>query len=152
MLGPSLLVAPVLSENGDVEYYLPPGRWTNYLTDEIADGGAWRREQPDFLSIPLWVKENTVIAVGANAARPDYDYADGVTLHLFSLRDGADLWVEIPDTQGNIAATFRCVRLGRNVRITRDGAAGTWGVQLRGPGKSPALVSKSNQIEFELEA
>ena len=34
MLGDSLLVAPVFSEEGEVEYYLPGGIWTNLLTYE----------------------------------------------------------------------------------------------------------------------
>ena len=32
LLGPDLLVAPVFSASGDVEYYLPAGRWTNWFT------------------------------------------------------------------------------------------------------------------------
>ena len=151
MLGPSLLVAPVFSEKGEVEYYLPPGRWTHFLTDETVEGGGWRKEQPDFLSIPLWVKENAIIPVGANADRPDYDYADDVCLHLFNLRDGADLRVEIPDTQGNIQETFHCTRRGRKVRIRQEGATGAWSVQLRGPGHPPVMAAKSDEIEFELD-
>lgn len=42
MLGDGLLVAPVFREDGEVEYYLPAGRWTHLLSGEVA-GGAWRR-------------------------------------------------------------------------------------------------------------
>ena len=152
MLGPSLLVAPVFSESGDVEYYLPPGRWTNFLTDETVEGGTWRREQHDFLSLPLWVQENTILPVGANGERPDYEYAEGVSLQLFDLRDGAELRVEIPDTQGKIATSFLCVRNGKTVRIIREGAAGAWNVQLRGADRQAAIAVNSKQIEFKLEA
>ncbi len=75
MLGGDLLVAPVFSASGDVEYYLPPGRWTNLLTDEVADGGAWRRERHDVTSMPLWVRPEAVLVTGPDADRPDYDYA-----------------------------------------------------------------------------
>ncbi|RPI20613.1 MAG: alpha-xylosidase, partial [Chloroflexota bacterium] len=124
MLGPSLLVAPVFREDGEVEYYLPAGRWTNFLTDETVEGGAWRREKVDFMSIPLWVPDNTVIPVGANAEKPDYDYAEGVTLHVFNLRDGADLRIEIPNVEGQISEVFHCTRQGEEVRIRREGAPG----------------------------
>ena len=39
MLGDSLLVAPVFNEDGEAQYYLPQGTWTNYLTGETAEGG-----------------------------------------------------------------------------------------------------------------
>src|SRR5690606_26486831 len=55
MLGSALLVAPVFSEKGGVEYYLPPGNWRNLLTGETASGGGWRCETHGYLSLPLWV-------------------------------------------------------------------------------------------------
>ncbi len=62
MLGDSLLVAPIFNEEGKAVYYLPRGIWTNYLTGEQTDGGTWREEYHDYLSIPLWVRENSIIA------------------------------------------------------------------------------------------
>ncbi len=148
MLGPSLLVAPVFNEEGQAEYYLPAGRWTHYLTDEVVEGGVWRKEQVDFMSIPLWVRENTVLPVGSNPQRPDYDYAEGITLHVFSLQDGATLDVEIPDVQGKIVTTFHCSRRGKTLKITREGAAGAWSVQLRGVGDSDSIQAQSNELEI----
>jgi alpha-D-xyloside xylohydrolase len=152
MLGPSLLVAPVFNKEGLAEYYLPAGRWTNFLTDEVVVCGGWRREQVDFMSIPLWVRENTIIPVGANTERPDYNYADGVSLHIFNVRDGADLKVEIPNVQGQVAATFHCTRRGKTLRVTSEDAVGAWSIQLRGAGHHAAVQAQSNQIEIELAA
>src|SRR5690606_16999936 len=42
MLGPDILVAPVFSAEGDVEFYLPDGEWTHLLTGERVTGGGWR--------------------------------------------------------------------------------------------------------------
>ncbi len=150
MLGPSLLVAPVFNKEGLADYYLPAGRWTNFLTDEVVAGGGWRREQVDFMSIPLWVPENTIIPVGANAEHPDYDYADGVSLHIFNVRDGAELRVEIPDVQGQIAAVFHCSRRGKTLRITREGTAGKWSAQLRGAGNHAVVQAQSNELILEI--
>ncbi|MDQ0894116.1 alpha-xylosidase [Agromyces ramosus] len=61
LLGPSLLVAPVFSADGEVEYYLPAGRWTNWFTNEVVDGGGWRREVHGFDTVPLWVREGAVV-------------------------------------------------------------------------------------------
>ncbi len=63
MLGDSFLVAPVFNAEGIAEYYLPQGEWVNYLTGERAQGGVWRREKHDYLSIPLWVRAGSEIPV-----------------------------------------------------------------------------------------
>lgn len=132
MLGDSLLVAPVLREDSMVDYYLPAGTWTNFLTDEVVSGGSWQREKLDYLSIPLWVPENTVIPVGAVDDRPDYDYAEGVTLHIFNIRNGATVEVTVPDAAGRPRASFRVERQGAALKVTRSGAPGKWGVLVRG--------------------
>jgi alpha-D-xyloside xylohydrolase len=56
MFGPDLLVAPVFSAEGDVEFYLPQGDWTNFFTGEVVSGGRWVRENHAFDSIPLYVR------------------------------------------------------------------------------------------------
>ena len=100
MLGDSLLVAPVFTPDGTVDYYLPAGCWTSFLSGRIVEGGRWVREQHDYLSLPLMVRPNTVIAVGANEERPDYDYADGLTFHVFELAAGATVRVSVPTVDG----------------------------------------------------
>ncbi len=98
MFGERLLVAPVFSETGSVEYYLPAGRWTHLLSNEERVGGRWLCEQYDYFSLPLFVRENTILAMGANDQRPDYDYGDGLTLHVFGLTNRAE--TDVPDMHG----------------------------------------------------
>ncbi len=74
MLGESLLVAPVLSHAGVVDYYVPAGRWTSLLDGRVVAGPRWLRETHDFMSLPLLVRPNTVIPIGSRTDRPDYDY------------------------------------------------------------------------------
>ena len=88
MLGSDILVAPVFTENGDVEFYLPAGTWTNLLTGEEVAGGAWRRETHAFTSLPLYVRSGAVLPWGARDDRPDYDYLDGLTLRVFAGGEG----------------------------------------------------------------
>lgn len=149
MLGDSLLVAPVLREDSLVDYYLPAGTWTNFLTDEVVSGGSWRREKVDYLSIPLWVPENSVIPVGARDDRPDYDYAEGVTLHVFNLKDGAKVEVTVPDTLGAARAIFQVERQGQTLKVIRTGAPGAWSVLVRGQGLSP-VTADGNLLEIRL--
>jgi alpha-D-xyloside xylohydrolase len=83
MIGSDLLVAPVFSFDGTVEYYLPAGTWTNYLTGETATGPAWRRETHDVMSLPLWVRGGAVLPTGSRTDRPDYDYLDGLLVTVY---------------------------------------------------------------------
>lgn len=72
MLGDSLMVAPVFTKEGDVTYYLPEGKWTHLLSNEKREGGHWLRENYDFFSLPLFARENSIVAIGANNQQPDY--------------------------------------------------------------------------------
>ncbi|HEU4324917.1 MAG TPA: alpha-xylosidase [Roseiflexaceae bacterium] len=130
MLGDALLVAPVFSAAGLVTYYLPEGRWTHLLTGAELVGGRWLREQHDALSLPLLVRPNTVLPFGADAARPDYDYADGLTLRVYALDPGAVVATTIPTPTGEVAATFTIRREGGTISIEGGGAARPWSALL----------------------
>lgn len=132
MLGESLLVAPVFSQDGTVDYYLPAGRWTNFLTGQVVEGGHWLREKHDFLSLPLMVRPNSVIAVGSHDERPDYDYSEGVTLQVYELADGAAVSTVIPAQSGGVAATFGLKRAGQTINVEWQGSATDWQLLLVG--------------------
>jgi alpha-D-xyloside xylohydrolase len=102
MLGSSLLVAPIFSEDGHADYYLPEGRWTDYFSGETKDGGRWYRGEYDYLSLPLYVRPCTFLALGEVDSRPDYDYAKGVELRLYELGEGQTAVCEVPTTAGDV--------------------------------------------------
>jgi alpha-D-xyloside xylohydrolase len=147
MLGEALLVAPVFSSDGSVDYYLPAGRWTNFLTGQVVEGGRWVREKHDYLSLPLMVRPNAVIPVGANEQRPDYDYAEGVTFHIFELQDGATLSARVPTIKGQVATTVEVSRAGQIVRVQVQGEAKRWRVLLRGIGSIHAVEGGAAQAD-----
>lgn len=93
MLGEKLLVAPVFHEQGLAQYYLPVGTWTNYLTGEASEGGIWREETLDYLSIPLWVRENSLIPVGIVHDSVEYAFAGNMEVKVFALKSGAETTV-----------------------------------------------------------
>lgn len=88
MLGDGLLVAPIFNDQGMAEYYLPKGIWTDFFTGEEKQGASWINEHHGYLSIPLMVRENSIIAMGAHEDKPDYDYGDNAELRLYALQDG----------------------------------------------------------------
>ncbi|MEM3424612.1 MAG: alpha-xylosidase [Thermoproteota archaeon] len=132
MLGESLLVAPVFSPEGVVDYYLPGGRWTNFITGRVVEGGRWVREKHGYLSLPLMARPNTIIPVGANDERPDYDYADKVTFHLFELQENTRVSTRVPTVKGGAAMTLEASREGGSIRVKADGSSKKWRLLLRG--------------------
>ena len=120
MLGDSLLVAPIFRKDGEVQYYLPDGTWTSLLDGGKVEGGHWQTEIHDFMSLPLMVRPGTVLPLGAHDDRPDYDYLDGVELHVYQLADGESETVEIPDTKVYVAATFTVTMKDGQAQVETD--------------------------------
>ncbi|MER6229806.1 alpha-xylosidase [Streptomyces sp. NPDC001616] len=120
MLGPDLLVAPVFTEDGEVEYYVPEGTWTSLLTGERVTGPAWRHETHGFDSVPLLVRDGAVLPWGADDQRPDGDWLEGLTLRVFGPGTGGTT-VTVPDLAGDPAAVFRVVRDTAGVHVTAEG-------------------------------
>ena len=118
MLGDSLLVAPVFSEDGTAAYYLPEGTWTHYLTGEVREGGKWYEEPCSYLSIPVFARENAMIAVGADESRPDYDYAQDVQLRVYALQDGMEASAVVYGMDQTAETQARAVRRGDEIAIS----------------------------------
>jgi alpha-D-xyloside xylohydrolase len=123
MLGESLLVAPVFSFEGSVEYYVPAGRWTSIISGTEIVGPQWRLENHDFLSLPLLVRPNTVLAVGADDTRPDYAYGSGVTFEVFALDVGVN---------GSIVGEVKVMRSATRIVATVSGEVRSWTLVLVG--------------------
>jgi alpha-D-xyloside xylohydrolase len=54
MLGERLLVAPVFSPDGTVDDYLPAGRWTNFPSGEVGEGGRRLQSQRRASAFAHW--------------------------------------------------------------------------------------------------
>jgi alpha-D-xyloside xylohydrolase len=128
MLGDALLVAPVFHPDGDVRYYVPAGTWTGLLDGRTVVGPRWVHERHGFDSLPLLVRPGSVIPIGARSDGPEYDYADGVALHLFDPAALTDRTVRVP-TAGGAAVEFRIRREGRQLTVFGpDPAEHSWSV------------------------
>ncbi|MEU7280624.1 alpha-xylosidase [Streptomyces sp. NPDC045431] len=139
MLGPDLLVAPVFTTEGDVEFYLPEGVWTHLLTGETVTGPGWRRERHGFDSLPLYVRPGAVLPLGADDQRPDGDWTAGLTL-LVAPGAGATAGgrtVAVPDHAGAPAATYGVVRTADGaVRVRARGTDRPFRVRVVGGGSA----------------
>ena len=120
MMGESLLVAPVFHADSHVDYYLPDGQWTSLLDGRKVQGGHWQKETHDFLSLPLMVRPGTVLPMGKQDDRPDYDYTDGLELHVYQLAEGQTVTVKIPDLKGKLAATYTVTMKNGKAEVVTD--------------------------------
>jgi alpha-D-xyloside xylohydrolase len=132
LLGESLLVAPIFSDDGIAQYYVPTGRWTKFLTGEVITGPRWVREEHGFLSVPLLVRPNALIAVGSNDAKPDYDFGEDVTLYLYQLEDGKTAHAIIPTLAGTAERSVKATRKGNRIEVDVTGGLHTWSLLLVG--------------------
>jgi alpha-D-xyloside xylohydrolase len=151
MLGGSLLVAPVFTEDGSVDYYLPEGRWTHLLTGEAESGGRWHRARHGVLSLPLFVRPGAVIPLGAVDARPDYEYSEGLTFRVYELGDGQSAVCAVPDRRGGPGVDVTVRRDGNRIRAEWGGApASAWKVEVYPGGASASAAPGARSLEMKI--
>lgn len=120
MLGDRLLIAPVFRTDNMVEYYLPQGRWTHLLSGAVREGGAWQTEHYDFDSLPLFVKEGSILALGASETQTDYDYLEGLAVRLYQPQEGK-VQTTVVDSRGTLLLTLAMHKADGHVRFTVSG-------------------------------
>jgi alpha-D-xyloside xylohydrolase len=129
MLGDRLLVAPVFTASGETSYYLPAGTWTHLQTGATVRGPSWVNDMCDFQTVPVFVRPGTVLPVGARDDRPDYAYDEDVTLRVYEFADGDRTTLMVPDTTGEVAATFEVTQDNGTLTVTRVHGTAAWRVQ-----------------------
>ncbi len=122
MLGDSLLVAPVFSEDGECSFYLPEGgKWTDIQTGEQLKGGHWYTKKYDYFGLPLYAKPDSIIVYGDFKKSAVYDYADNMHIVVYGLEDGCSAKTRVYDADANITAKIRAERTGHTITVTVTG-------------------------------
>lgn len=122
MLGDSLLVAPVFSEDGECTFYLPVGaEWTDIQTGEVKEGGRWYTQKYDYFGMPLYAKPNSIIVYGDFKNHAEYDYTDNMKIVVYGLEDGKSAETEVYDKDAELAASIKAVRSGDTITVTVSG-------------------------------
>ncbi|MBS5401808.1 MAG: alpha-xylosidase [Bifidobacterium sp.] len=124
MFGPSLLVAPVFTYSGEVTYYLPAGTWTNWFTGERVRviNGAWRTETYGYDTIPLWVRDGSVVVTHPGAETPEYEYGKDALVSVFL--DQVDMASATVEDEHGDSVVFSARRTAEGVEVTSsDGRA-----------------------------
>ena len=140
MLGPSLLVAPVFTESGEVQTYVPAGRWYGLIDGFARDGPGYFTETHDFMSMPLLLRPDTAI-VTAQEQLPapgtkrsaSFDYTEAVTVIVNATMKKMDVTLDVPDSK-NPGETVARLRVsgsvsGVKVEVVSGALKGNWKVR-----------------------
>ncbi|MBN1499686.1 MAG: alpha-xylosidase [Spirochaetes bacterium] len=128
MLGKNLLVAPVFTNDGQADFYLPAGIWTEWFSGESVKGGCWIRKRYDFRHIPLYVRENSIIAFTYGNRKAEHDYFSDTVFKIF--RIDRESLCSVFSSSGNEKAFFKTVNSGNTVLITADSLFKNWTAEL----------------------
>ena len=119
MLGESLLVAPVFSEDGECSFYLPDGGvWTDIQTGEELRGGSWYTRKYDYFGMPLMARPRSIIVYGDFKGTADYDYINNMHIVVYGLDDGDRASVCVYDRSGEYSVEIKAERKGGKVYIS----------------------------------
>lgn len=118
MLGDNLLCAPVLSEDGVVQYYLPEGKWTDIITGETIEGGRYTKKKCSYLEMPILAKPGSIIVYGDFNNSFEYDYINNAEAVIYNLEDGKMTETEVYDTDANRVMSMKAERNGSEICVT----------------------------------
>lgn len=149
MLGDNILVAPVLNDESLAQYYVPEGTWTNFLTGEKVEGGRWIKEHHDYLSIPMLVRPNSLIALGANEEVPDYDYAENVTIVAYTLEEGKISKAEVISEKEELELSVAVLRQDDAITMQYKGVGKAWKMILKGEYNIQSVQGGTASIEAD---
>ena len=108
MLGPSILVAPVMREDGECSFYLPEGKWISMIDGTEEEGPSWIKRKYDFLSLPMYARENSIIPMEKDE-KPilhAYNASNAELAGIARIKDGEciledDSYTELVITEGS---------------------------------------------------
>ncbi len=129
MLGDSILVAPVFTPShqcadgtarAKASCYLPKGTWTHLLSGKKVSGETWYTDEYDYYSLPVFVREGSVIPFGTIDDKPDYDYKSNLEWHVYPSVTGNQREGKLLAADGTVAARL-------SVSVQKDGTVQTAG-------------------------
>jgi alpha-glucosidase/alpha-D-xyloside xylohydrolase len=88
--GRDMLVAPVIEKGATQRaVYLPRGRWFDFWTEEILEGGREVSRPVDLSTMPLLVREGAILPLGPVKQYVDEAVDGPLVIHLYPGADGA---------------------------------------------------------------
>ncbi|GEO46634.1 alpha-xylosidase [Companilactobacillus kimchii] len=153
MFGSQILVAPIFNNQGKAHFYLPGGKWTSLLDNKVYQSpksGEWLNEKFDELSLPILVRENTILVRNEKTVHAEYDYTKDVDIHLYQIKEGT-VSTNIVSSKGLEAASIRVQKDDQQIKVSTVGIKGKVKVYLHEDEKTIQKELIDNQALFNLE-
>jgi alpha-glucosidase (family GH31 glycosyl hydrolase) len=100
LLGDSLLVAPIYSEENRRRVYLPAGTWTDWWNGARLAGGRWIDVEAGLETLPLYIREGGIIPLGPVMQYTDERPVDEITLRISLFTGNGQTTFALPDLRG----------------------------------------------------
>lgn len=134
MLGPWLLVAPVMNEGATSrEIYLPAGRWFEWRSGASVDGPTIINPFTPLAALPIYVREGAILPRGPDVLWSDADPAAPLRLDVYPAAEETqqDLYEDEGDgfayqSGGYALTSYRTQRLPSQILFAADGREGEW--------------------------
>lgn len=120
MFGDALYVAPILDQTGRRRVYLPAGTWTEWWTHEPVAGGAYVDVDVALDRVPLWIRENSLVALGPAVQHTEDGRCEPLTLVL--VRPASGQARVLPSRHAPVDVSWQ--RAGRQVQVSVAGVVG----------------------------
>ncbi|MFY9262827.1 MAG: alpha-xylosidase [Arcanobacterium sp.] len=108
MFGPDILVAPVFTHSGDVDFYLPTSGWTSILDGQHYTERGWHKENSAIDELPLLAPDGAMIPLELSDSRRVialYEPADGEYTMDVEWVAGEKTEVTLSVTNGEVTIT-----------------------------------------------
>ncbi|MDY6986377.1 MAG: glycoside hydrolase family 31 protein [Candidatus Thermoplasmatota archaeon] len=108
MLGPSILVAPVLKEGAEERLiYLPEGTWWDYWSDEPLEGPCWINYRAPLDKLPIFVRGGSIIPV-QKPVQHTGSFQD-ITVNIYPNLSGESSYFLYEDDGENVDSPFSLI-------------------------------------------
>ncbi|NWF79530.1 MAG: DUF4968 domain-containing protein [Chloroflexi bacterium] len=148
LFGEQFLVAPLLAAGTERTLYLPPGRWVDYWSKAVLEGGRWLRVAAPLDTLPLFVRAGAIIPYG-----PLVQYVDERPLDPLSVE------IYLPAAQGSflvhdqgdrsIAISYR--RTGEHLTVEIGSCPGAVLLLVYGEGATPLRAELDGRAGATIE-
>lgn len=151
MLGDNLLIAPVMNEEGIVEFYVPEGTWYDIITNDVYEGGRYYTRTCNYFEMPILARPNSIITLGQFATNNVvYDYLNNAEATIYSLEDGKTATATIYDSEANKLTDITATRSGNVIEVTYAATDKTFTVAVAGTDKKATATAGSTSVSITL--
>ncbi len=154
MLGSQILVAPVFNSEGIVHFYIPAGKWTSIVNEgeffESPINGKWVTKKYDELTLPVLVRDNTILLTHNNPKHADYDYTLNLNIHLFDMHEGKTR-ISVVNNRGKDTGWVEVIRNQNKFQIETKGLSGKQQIIIHENGHVFEKTMTNNKVNVELE-